>query len=173
MKLLIVRHAIAMDREAYQASPGAGADHLRPLTPEGLRKMRKNARGISRLGPKPAVIVTSPFTRALQTAEILNGAWPALDLLECDALKPTAKPADLVKWLRDHVDDEAECICLVGHEPHLSELIGWFLTGQAHSFVSLKKGGACLINFEVSPSRGSGELIWLATPAVLKSASSK
>lgn len=181
MKLLIVRHAIAMDREDYQSAPAAGDlrkdggrgverkdDSLRPLTPEGIRKMRKQARGLAALGMKPSVLVTSPFTRTLQTAEILNEVWPALDIRECSALKPGSSPASLIKWLRENIDDEIDTVCLVGHEPHLTQFIGWLLTGHQQTLLVLKKGGACLLDFDALPARSAGQLLWHATPALLR-----
>jgi phosphohistidine phosphatase len=175
MKLLVVRHAIAMEREEYQAEPSADAtrpghkdDALRPLTIEGIRKMRRNAKGLVNLVPRPNALITSPLTRAYQTAEILRDVWEGLDIRQTEALRPKSKPGDLVKWIRAHTDEDAHLLTIVGHEPHLTELIGWLLTGQQHSFLELKKGGACLLSFDNAISRSAGTLEWLATPAQLR-----
>lgn len=165
MKLLIVRHAIAVDRADHE-----GAEDHRPLTVEGLRKMRKNARGLAQIIERPAALITSPLTRAFQTAEVLRDTWEGLDFLESEALRPKAKPLELVKWIRANVEEDAGLICIVGHEPHLTHLIGWFLTRDFEGALELRKGGACLLDFEGTISRGAGKLLWLATPAILRGA---
>ncbi|RYZ64165.1 MAG: hypothetical protein EOP05_22465 [Proteobacteria bacterium] len=165
MKLLIVRHAIAVDRADHQ-----GEEDHRPLTIEGLRKMRKNARGLSIISERPAALITSPLTRAVQTAEVLRDTWEGLDFLVSEALRPKAKPIELVKWIRANVEEDGELICIVGHEPHLTHLIGWFLTRDFEAALELKKGGACLLDFEGQISRGAGKLLWLATPSLLRAA---
>ena len=75
MKLLIIRHAIAMDREEFHkqallSARASGGDHkketndgLRPLTEEGTKKMRKNARGIRAIVGVPDLIASSPLRR--------------------------------------------------------------------------------------------------------------
>jgi phosphohistidine phosphatase len=87
MKLLIIRHAIAMERAEYHADvrrrakasgvgdPDHSNDDLRPLTEKGMRKMRKNASGLNRLTGRPDLLVSSPLKRAKQTAEILASEW--------------------------------------------------------------------------------------------------
>src|SRR5215468_260342 len=66
MRLYIVRHGIAIDRE----DPKSPSDPERFLTPEGLKKTREVAKGFDALGISPAVFLSSPYVRAMQTAEI-------------------------------------------------------------------------------------------------------
>lgn len=185
--LLVIRHALAMEREEYrtsvrQAARSAGVsstaadlnDDFRPLTPEGIRKMKKNAKGLRALVDVPELVVTSPLTRAVQTAEILRETWKSLDLATCDELRPDSEPAGLAKWLRSQPQAQADkpdaLIALVGHEPHLSSLISWFMTGSGKSLIELKKGGAALLQFPHGFERGRGRLLWLAPPAQLRAA---
>lgn len=72
MNLLVVRHGVAMDKAEF-----VGNDDLRPLTLDGIRKMKKNARGLSHLTPRPSLLASSPLVRAQQTAEILVDRWQA------------------------------------------------------------------------------------------------
>lgn len=184
MKLLVIRHAIAMEREEYQskaraearlhgADPAAHADDdLRPLTEPGARKMKKNAKGIRNLSMRPQLLISSSLTRALQTAEILREvAWPDLDLATTEHLSPGAEPGELCKWIRElPPTGKHDCvIALVGHEPHLSSLVSWFMSGSQKSQFELKKGGACLLDFASTFDKGRGRLEWLATPSMLKS----
>ncbi|HEX7242015.1 MAG TPA: histidine phosphatase family protein, partial [Longimicrobiaceae bacterium] len=98
MQLLVVRHAIAEDREEF-ARTGAD-DSLRPLTPEGRRRMRRAARGLRRLVPRLGLLASSPLTRAAQTAQILAEAYGGTETATFPELEPGSHPAALVDRLR-------------------------------------------------------------------------
>jgi phosphohistidine phosphatase len=166
VKLLVIRHAIAIDREDFDEP---NDDH-RPLTPEGIRKMRKNVKGLRGLVDRPDFLVTSPLTRAVQTAEIVRDAWIELDIASCDELRPESEPGEFLSWLREQPQGclPDGIVAIVGHEPHLSSFIGWLLSGSFKSFVSLKKGGACLIEFADRVEKGEGRLLWHLPPSVLR-----
>jgi phosphohistidine phosphatase len=172
MKLLVVRHAIAMGREDYQNSPalpgetaaaGAKNDELRPLTLEGLRKMRKGSKTLKDLVRKPDLIITSPLTRAVQTAEILLDIWSGVAIVESDALKPGAHPDELLSWFLQHPEwtKNKSLVAVIGHEPQLSHLVSWLLNGANRSLISIKKGGACLVAFDGAPRKAKGQLRFL------------
>ena len=55
-----------------------------------------------------------------------------------------------------------ETIAAVGHEPQLGLLVSWLLAGGEESFVELREGGACLLEFDALPGAGRGRLAWLA-----------
>lgn len=126
--------------------------------------MRKVARGLAHL-VQPELLVTSPLTRAVQTAEILAKALAVEIGSEVDALRPEKEPEAFGKWAAS-VRGKAT-VAIVGHEPHLSRLIGWLTTGRIAPFVTLKKGGACLIEFEKSARQAGGSLLWLLQPSQL------
>src|SRR6478672_122417 len=58
MKLLLIRHAIAEEREDF-ARTGKD-DRLRPLTDEGRKKMKQGARGLRRCVPAFDLLAPSP-----------------------------------------------------------------------------------------------------------------
>ncbi|MDB4881500.1 MAG: putative phosphohistidine phosphatase, SixA [Gemmatimonadetes bacterium] len=168
MQLLVIRHGIAEDQEAF-ARTGKD-DSLRPLTKSGKREMRFVATGLKRVAPKMAVLASSRLVRAQQTAAIIAAEYSIDDVTELDALAPDARPTALLKWLRA-LDEELYAsgpVAVVGHEPHLSGLVTWLLTGQTESRLVLKKGGACRVDFAARPAAGKGELRWLMTPAQLR-----
>ena len=66
MHLYIVRHGIAIDRE----DPKCPSDPERFLTADGIKKTREVARGFATLLDPPKLFLSSPYVRALQTAEI-------------------------------------------------------------------------------------------------------
>jgi phosphohistidine phosphatase len=163
MELLIVRHAIAVER----GDPAFENDDDRPLTPEGIHKFRLAARGLKEIAPKLDRILSSPLVRARQTAEILRDTLSPHRKIEfCDYLAPSGEHADLVAYLNRL---GAESVALVGHEPHLSSFTSYLLAGgdQAAGMV-YKKGGAALVSFPEGLAAGSGTLEWLIQPGALR-----
>jgi phosphohistidine phosphatase len=158
VKLVIIRHGPAGDREEWEAK--GRDDRLRPLTPEGKKEMRRAAAGLARLVPAIDVLATSPWTRALESAEIVASEYRT-KVMNLEALTPEHQPDELLPWLQQQL--QAKTVGVVGHEPHLSMLVGYLLTGKAASFVELKKGGACLIGFKNPPKPGGATLGWLLT----------
>jgi phosphohistidine phosphatase len=163
MDLLIVRHAIAGDRDAWAQS--GRPDGERPLTPEGRKRMRENARGIRALVPRLDLLATSPYARAAQTAELLLEEYGEITTVDLPALAHGGAPDEIRAWLAQRAEER---IALVGHEPDLGILIGWFATGAAGAPIPLRKGGAALLRFTDTPGPGTGGLRWLAPPKVLR-----
>jgi phosphohistidine phosphatase len=160
MILYIVRHGIAVDR----TDPKSPAEPERPLTAEGVKKTRSAALGLRSLGAKPDVLITSPYVRAAQTAEIFAEAlgFPLEKIRSSEALKPAANPADFLKEIA-HLRAK-ETICF-GHAPNLDQLISQ-LAGARGVFTELRKAGvAC---FERGSADGRWDLLWLLTPKVLR-----
>ncbi len=164
MDLLVVRHAIAEDREAF-ARTGKG-DEERPLTPAGRRKMEKGARGLRRLVESLDLLATSTLVRATQTGDVLEEAYGGVRTVRLEELAPDAKPAALLRWLG--AQRRRRTVALVGHEPHLSAVVELLLTGTTPGFVELKKGGACLLALPRQAAAGGAELRWLLTPGQLR-----
>ncbi|HTL45032.1 MAG TPA: phosphohistidine phosphatase SixA [Vicinamibacterales bacterium] len=159
-ELYLIRHGLAGER-----GPEWPDDSKRPLTDEGLSRLRKEARGLRELGVGFDVIVTSPLVRTRQTAdvfaEVLTTKAP---IVSSDALAPAGSPASVIQEIARHARKGR--VALVGHEPNLGELAGHLI--QARSALSFKKGGICRIDFEVPPPKGVGSLIWFLPPKVLR-----
>jgi phosphohistidine phosphatase len=162
VKLLIVRHGPAGDPEEWQQQ--GRDDRLRPLTSKGKKEVRKAAAGLRRLVPALDLLATSPWTRAAQTAEIVNQEY-GCEIEAVEQLTSDHEPEDLMPWLREQRRRDA--VGLVGHEPHLGLLVGYLLSGKSASFIDLKKGGACLLDMEdLRP--GTAILEWLLTDRELR-----
>lgn len=162
--LYILRHGIAVE----PGTPGIPDDE-RPLTPKGEKRMREVARGLRRLDLKLDRIVTSPLPRARSTAEIVADALDAHDLLEtADILRSGSDPSAILRWLRDRAEAR---LMIVGHNPALSDLITLLVLGSTQlgpQVSNLKKGGiAALASHAATPDRY--ELVWLATPRMIRS----
>ena len=165
MRVLVIRHAIAEDRDAFAKS--GRADGARPLTKEGRAKMREGAAGLARLVPKVDVIATSPLARAIETGEIIARAYGGdTRVVQIAPLTPTKPVNALLHWLQ--AQPPAATVALVGHEPHLAVLVSWLLTGLQESFIELKKGSACLLEFESDVKAGRAKLLWALKPAHLR-----
>src|SRR5215211_4026821 len=124
MDVYLVRHALAFDPD-----PAAWPDDRdRPLTANGEKKFRQAARGLQEVVPSVDVVLSSPLTRAWQTAEILHtkAGWP--EPIRFDALEPGRPAAEVVEALQPHA--EAQSLALVGHEPSLHELAAYLLSGD-------------------------------------------
>ena len=164
LRVLVVRHAIAEDRRVFART--GEPDSLRPLTRQGRRRMRRGVRGLARVVPRLDVIATSPLTRAVQTAEILAKHYDKAKTQRVAALAPGKPMNALLGWLAEQADGRV--VALVGHEPHLGEFISWALTGLRESFVPLKKGAACLLEFPDEVKAGRAKLLWLLKPSQMR-----
>jgi phosphohistidine phosphatase len=163
MKLLIVRHAIAEDREEFART--GKEDSLRPITDEGRKKMKQGARGLKHQIPEIDLLATSPLTRAAQTAAVLDSVYGGLREVEIDELAPEASPVEFLSWLRQQT---GETVAVVGHEPSISLIASWLLTGTEKRLFSFRKGGAILLEFPGEVGAGTASLLWALTPNQLR-----
>jgi phosphohistidine phosphatase len=163
MKLLVVRHATAVDKDEFART--GKSDDLRPLTPAGKREMRDVARGIGDVVPAVDTLATSPLVRAVQTAEILGEAYDRKPA-PVEWLRPDTPYEEFAQWARSH--REKKVVVIVGHEPHLSGLVSWLLAASKRSLLELKKGAACLLEVEEASGAGSATLLWSMAPKHLR-----
>ncbi|MEQ6341140.1 MAG: phosphohistidine phosphatase SixA [Gammaproteobacteria bacterium] len=164
MKLLVIRHAPAEDREIFATS--GEPDEARPLTDIGRKKMRKAARGLHAVIPQIDLLATSPLVRAAETARIIADAYGRLTAVEVQELAPGHAPESVLSWLRTQKGHDT--VAVVGHEPDLGHLVSWLLTGKKQPFIEFKKGAACLIEFPNGIVQGKAILIWALAPSQLR-----
>jgi phosphohistidine phosphatase len=158
MKLYFLRHGIA-DWPDWDPA----RDSERPLTDEGLRKMKAEAEAIDRLNLKLSAVLSSPYTRAQQTAESVAQRL-GLNVIEEPALAAGFNIGDLPDLLQRYA--QAQSLMLVGHEPDFSLIIGQLIGGGR---VVMKKGSLARVDLQaIMPPRG--ELVWLLAPKVLLAA---
>lgn len=164
MELFIVRHGLAVDRE----DPKCPADPERFLTDEGIEKTRQVAKGVAEVGAVPDLMLTSPYLRSVQTAELFAASlgYSKQKIQKSDLLLPGAEPLQLFRELAKNKD--LSVVFIFGHAPHLDDVIATAV-GTKHQITSLKKTGVALVELRrlVPPS---GELVWLATPKLLRKA---
>lgn len=162
MKIYLLRHALAVD----PGTPGF-TEEQRPLTPEGTARMRAAVEGMKHAGIEFDALFTSPLLRARQTADIVASGFNAKSQLkELAALKPGVALAQLWKALAPY--NRCRRLLLVGHEPDMSRLASFLLTGRIDGMnINFKKGALCLIEVDSLPPTNRGSLRWLLTPKQL------
>ena len=160
LELYLVRHGVAAERGKEWPD-----DSKRPLTADGIARLRRSAKGLNAIDVTFDQIVTSPLVRARQTADVLSeelkGKPP---IATADALAPAGSSAAVMQELARHVRNAR--VALVGHEPNLGELAAQFI--GARTPLEFKKGGMCRIDFDILPPKGGGTLCWFLTPKMLR-----
>jgi phosphohistidine phosphatase len=159
MKILLIRHAIAVPH----GTPGFSDDE-RPLTPKGEKRFRKAARGLAAIVDRPQALLSSPLTRALQTAEIAAVTWGEVEV--------TVEPA----FAHSNIDEQLDAftgypadalVAAVGHEPHMSALLARLIGGGEQERLEFRKGGAAMVKVTGAPHDG-GRLVWYIRPRILR-----
>ena len=158
MKLLLIRHGVAEER-----GPRYPDDSLRPLTVQGKERMAAACRGIEVLA-RPVRILTSPFTRARQTAEIVAEHFSApVEEIEALCVGDDEQLFEAIAWGGESI------VAAIGHEPLLSMTLSNLLTGDGLVARTLfKKGAAALVECGLAPRPASGTLEWLVQPGALR-----
>jgi phosphohistidine phosphatase len=162
-QLLVVRHAIAEDAAEYARNHPDDAG--RPLTSEGKKKMKRVVEALRTLVPEIQLLATSPFTRAVQTAEILAATY-GLDPVVVPVLAPAQSADDVTRWLLG--ERRHDTVAIVGHEPGLGRVTSWLLAKSERSFIEIKKGAALLLSFPDAVDAAAATLLWSLTPAQLR-----
>jgi phosphohistidine phosphatase len=144
-----------------------GDDSERKLTSKGADKIRKGAAGMIASGLAFDQILTSPITRAAQTAEIVAGEMSGPKPLEVPELSTGAPPIGALEALRKL--SPSESVLVVGHEPTLSRLASLMLTGSTESVgIRLKQGAVIALEFADRIERGAARLCWMMTQRQLR-----
>jgi phosphohistidine phosphatase len=153
MKLYFLRHGIA-DWPDWDPA----RDHERPLTKDGVKKMKEQAKALADLNVQIDAVLSSPYTRAYQTADIVAGKL-GLEVKTEPRLAPGFNLDKLKEIAASFNADQA--LLLVGHEPTFSLVIAELVGGGR---VQMKKGALARVDVN---SELQGELVWLLQPKVL------
>ena len=142
MKVYLLRHG-----HAVAPAEVGGQDAYRTLSKRGVEATLCAAHGLRRMGVAPRTVCSSPYPRAMQTAEltadILSVESPAQSI---EALMPGADPEALGKLIDREGDTEA--IMLVGHNPDLEEFVGWLIGQEGAHQIHLGKGACAALHLE-------------------------
>jgi len=165
IELYLIRHGLAEERGEQWPD-----DAKRPLTQDGIAKLRRSARALTRLDVSLDVLLTSPLVRTRQTAEIVAaGLEVHPPVVVAESLAPGGTPAAVLADLEKH--GKRSRVGIVGHEPGIGELAAR-LVGTRHA-IEFKKGAVCRIDVEALPPPGPGDLRWFLTPRIMKAVGKK
>lgn len=160
MNLFLLRHGIAVER----GTSGYEKDADRSLTPKGERRLGQIADAMEGMGLTFGLILSSPYVRARQTAEIVADTLGLKKKLEfSEALTPDGDAKALIAALNE-LDPKPDNVLLVGHEPFLSGLISTLTSGEPRVGIDFKKGGLCKLEVETLRHDRCATLAWLLTP---------
>lgn len=168
MHLYLLRHGVAAD-----LSLGIKRDADRPLTKEGWKKMRDEARGMRKLGIEFDLIFTSPYLRTRQTAMAVAEVYEfdADSIVSIESLaagRPFAHPPYRnPEVFTDIGAYDFQKALIVGHMPDMSEMTSLLLSGDLNTQFAFKKGSLCLMEVDGLPPRHPGVLRWMLTPKQL------
>ncbi|HVU09377.1 MAG TPA: phosphohistidine phosphatase SixA [Verrucomicrobiae bacterium] len=164
MNLYILRHGLAVEREDWDFKD----DSQRPLTPQGKKQLKSVARAMEKMELHFDLILSSPFLRVKQTAEIVTEILKLKKRLKfSDALMPDGDATMLIHQL-NRLKPSPKNLLLVGHEPYLSRLISLLISGEENAALDFKKGGLCKLEVENLRAGKCAMLVWLLTPKQMK-----
>ena len=165
MNLYVMRHAEAVEGSDLLQ------DEWRFLTEDGRLAAKKMSSSIAKIGPKPRLTITSPLTRAVQTAEIAAEKGCRKNVVVAsELLLPGADISELVTHLKSCRD--AKRVMLVGHEPQLGSLVATLL-GREDETISLKKGSCVTLKLDPDTDDKPAGFLWYLVPGKKRTTSFK
>src|SRR5215472_6915294 len=161
MVIYFLRHANAGSKHFSSLEK----DEKRPIDKIGEEQSHDVGRALAYIGVTVNVIVSSPLTRAVQTASIVAAELGHEEKIVQDAaLRPEATFEQFKALLNRHKDKLA--IMVVGHDPSMTEFVNRMVSGGAPmAAIEMKKGGVAKVEKE---ARRPAMLHWLVTPKVVQ-----
>ncbi len=159
MDIYFLRHASAGDTKA----PTPQDDEKRPLDPKGIEQSKQIGKLLATLELRPDAIISSPLTRAVQTAELVADQLKGVPSVTLDdALRPESTYEQFQDLLQHYQRQKA--VIVTGHNPNLSEFLGYLISGgTSKGAAELKKGAVAKVEY----TQGIGTLQWCITPKLL------
>jgi len=153
MLLYFLRHGDAIESPYYH-------DTGRPLSDLGKRQIQSVAKYLRHSRTSIELVLSSPLTRARETADILQSSLASHPTMTTEALLSGSEIRDLIDEINAH---ESESILLVGHEPQLSSAISVLTGGDEHFRMEMKKASLARVETPFPVKKGQAVLSWLLT----------
>lgn len=135
--LFIMRHGQAEDPSAATG----WSDRARCLTKVGAQRIEAMIPAMNGLGFVPDLIVSSPYPRAAETAQIVReGLKVGSPIQFSDELGADRSVLPFFKTHLAKCLESSERLMLVGHEPILSQLASLLMAGNISTRIQMKKG---------------------------------
>ena len=152
-RLIVTRHGKA----AVSSETGLDAD--RPLTGLGHGQARWLAERFSDAvamdGLPPTRVLVSPAVRTRETAEPILAAL-GLDAVIDERLFIDEPVGPVIDLIADLLSGEDDCVCVVGHNPQVSYLVGTVCGGPMGACASMRTGEAAVLGFDPDEPAGGG-----------------
>lgn len=159
MNLYLIRHSVA------EGITFGKKDYSRDLTKDGEVLIRNAAGYWKNIIPGFDKILTSPYNRAVQTAEIISSVFGNSNK---PIVENTFSPGSTTSNLIDTINEaKVENIACVGHQPDLSNHISSLISNSGCQ-LHFPPGSIAKIRFNGIARFGKGELIYLIPPEVFK-----
>lgn len=155
-ELVFLRHGAALSISESKT----GGDSGRRLAPAGRAQAAMSARRLEAAGFSPAIIISSPYSRAVETADIAAERFPSAKRARVEAL---ANPHSLGGVLKDieTAAGGAASVLVVGHEPTLSALAAALINAPA---MPLRAGSFAYLRLPRGLAGGGAELVEFFAP---------
>lgn len=147
-ELLVMRHG--------EAEQQAARDRDRALTPRGELCAANAGKYLNKLGWQPDILLSSPYTRAQQTAQRVVTSLPGLAPVIVDELIPDHSPREVAEYLNGLTQAR---IMIVSHQPLVGTLLGWLLSSDLQQRPHMDTASLCLVTADGFIS-GGAEMIW-------------
>lgn len=161
MIIYLLRHGIA-ELQGLRIIP----DRDRLLTPEGERKLRRTGRWLQGRKDKPGLILSSPYRRAVQSAEVIRKFFPEAKLRLSGVLTPEGDVRKAAALLVRQ--NPAVPVLISSHEPFLGKFSSYLITGSDRAILKFKKAGLMQLSWQTPSAFGGGALMeWFVSPGLL------
>ncbi len=161
MQIFLLRHGIA--EEPRLKIPDAD----RALTAEGRKKLRQILQTAAKAGVKPALMLSSPYKRALQTADMAKRVLKYEgDIVRTNVLIPSSRAEQVWHEIRVHRGESS--LLLAGHNPLFEHLAGYLL-GHSDLKIEFKKGALLRLDVDSFGAQPKGILRWCLTAKLAES----
>jgi len=152
MDLFLLRHAQAVEADVWD-----GSERTRPLDEHGHKQAAALGAHVSRIGFSVDAILSSPLTRALETAGAVAAAL-GLTVEHSDLCGPGFGPRRLGDLLAQRNEDR---LLLCGHNPDLERVTLQLSGGARMGF-----GKGMLVRFKLRRGEiDDAELKWVLPPS--------
>ncbi|MCX7821559.1 MAG: phosphohistidine phosphatase SixA [Brevinematales bacterium] len=147
MEIFVIRHALAENASEKKN------DKERELVEKGFKETKAIAKVLKKIGVKPDLLVSSPLTRAIQTADIIAGKLGYKKKINvAKELLPESKPEDILNLIKSKIGSKVESLVLVGHMPMLGDFISFLLGVKNFSF-EIEKSGVYIIELKFNDKK--------------------
>jgi phosphohistidine phosphatase SixA len=147
MNVYLMRHCLA--------DKGARMDSVRGLSADGAVQAEEMAAFLKRMIGRVDVVISSPFARAVQTADVMAKALGSY-VVTTAMLEPDRKPAEA--WADiERIAQASTDVLVIGHHPELGRIID-LIAGASGIGKAFTHGSIAAVNSDPR------ELLWLVKP---------